>query len=106
MSGGTAPVALDFEWDASKAASNVQKHGVTFARAAQVFLDPLAITVYDEAHSQYEERWHTMGHDTQGNLLSIAHTYYATSAHTARVRLISARLATKQERRFYADEPR
>ena len=106
MSGGALPIALDFEWDANKAASNAQKHGVTFARAAQVFLDPLSLTVYDEEHSQHEERWHTIGHDTQGSLLLIAHTYHATSTHSARVRLISARLATKQERRLYADEPR
>ncbi|MBY0572861.1 MAG: BrnT family toxin [Undibacterium sp.] len=106
MSGAALPVALDFAWDANKAASNAQKHGVTFARASQVFLDPLSITVYDEEHSQSEERWHTIGHDAQGAILVIAHTYQATSHHGARIRLISARLATKQERRFYADEPR
>lgn len=99
-------VAYDFEWDGNKAESNLKKHGVTFEQAATVFLDALAVTVFDEAHSQYEERWFTLGHTAQGVLLAVAHTYQATSASRIRIRLISARPATKQERRFYADEPR
>lgn len=46
----------DFEWDSVKALSNVRKHGVTFDQAATVFLDALALTVFDAAHSQHEER--------------------------------------------------
>jgi uncharacterized protein len=99
-------VAYDFEWDGNKAESNWKKHGVTFEQAATVFLDALAVTVFDEAHSQYEERWFTLGHTTDGTLLAVAHTYQATSASSIRIRIISARPATKQERRFYADEPR
>lgn len=98
--------AYDFEWDGNKAASNWQKHGVTFEQAATVFLDALAVTVFDAAHSQYEERWFTLGHTANGALLAVAHTYQASSASRCRIRLISARPATKQERRFYADEPR
>jgi uncharacterized protein len=96
----------DFEWDGQKAASNLVKHGVAFEQAATVFLDALALTVYDEAHSQQETRWFTLGLDQSGNLLAVAHTYQATSVHHARIRLISARRATKQERRCYEDEPR
>lgn len=96
----------DFEWDAQKAASNLLKHGVAFEQAAAVFLDALALTVYDEAHSQQETRWFTLGLDQSGNLLAVAHTYQSTSVHHARIHLISARRATKQERRFYEDEPR
>ena len=98
-------LAYDFEWDAHKAASNLKKHGVTFEQAASVFLDALSLTVFNDAHSQYEERWYTLGHTTGGVLLAVAHTYQATSSTSARVRIISARPATKQERRFYADEP-
>lgn len=47
---------LDVTWDAAKAQSNIVKHGVTFAQAAMVLLDPLALTVFDEAHSASEER--------------------------------------------------
>lgn len=101
-----ANLTYDFEWDAHKAASNAKKHGVTFEQAAAVFLDALALTVFDAAHSQYEERWFTLGHSTGGALLAVAHMYAATGPASARVRIISARPATKQERRFYADEPR
>jgi len=62
--------------------------------------------VFDEAHSQYEERWFTLGHTDNAVLLAVAHTYQATSANRIRIRIISARPATKQERRFYADNPR
>jgi uncharacterized DUF497 family protein len=99
-------LAIDFEWDANKAASNLTKHGVTFEQAATVFIDALALTVFDEAHSDYEERWFTLGHTDSGNLLAVSHTYVATGPASARVRIISARPATKQERRYYMDEPR
>ena len=99
-------VTYDFEWDGNKADSNSKKHGVTFEQAATVFLDALAVTVFDAAHSQYEERWFTLGHTTDGVLLAVAHTYQATSARSIRIRIISARPATKQERCFYADDPR
>lgn len=99
-------LAFDFEWDVHKAVSNLQKHGVTFEQAASVFLDALALTVFDEAHSEYEERWFTLGHTTGSMLLAVAHTYQITGATSSRVRIISARPATKHERRLYADEPR
>jgi uncharacterized DUF497 family protein len=58
----------DFEWDATKARSNERKHDVTFEAAASVFLDPLALTVYDKASSHDEERWFTLGFDAKGAL--------------------------------------
>jgi uncharacterized DUF497 family protein len=101
-----ADLAYDFEWDAHKADSNLKKHGVTFEQATSVFLDALSLTVFDEAHSQYEERWFTLGHARDGALLAVSHTYQATSSTRARIRIISARSGTKQEKRFYADNPR
>ncbi|MEW6706267.1 MAG: BrnT family toxin [Pseudomonadota bacterium] len=109
MSGGTeggGGLQLELAWDPAKAASNVLKHGVTFAQAATVLSDPLALTVFDEAHSEFEERWFTLGLSSEGKLLAVAHTYTATGASSARVRIISAREATKAERRQYEDEPR
>lgn len=99
-------MAYDFEWDGTKADSNAKKHSVTFEQAATIFQDALALTVFDAAHSQYEERWFTLGHTSNGTLLAVAHTYQATSASSIRIRIISARPATKHERRFYADDPR
>lgn len=97
---------LDVAWDPNKAASNLAKHGVSFSEAATVLLDPLALTVFDEAHSEFEERWFTLGTSSDGRLLAVSHTYEATSATTARARIISAREVTRAERKQYQDEPR
>ena len=67
---------LDFTWDPAKAASNAIKHGVTFAQAATVLLDALALTVFDARHSEFEERWFTLGLSSEGKLLAVSHTYY------------------------------
>jgi uncharacterized DUF497 family protein len=99
-------IVYDFEWDATKALSNRAKHGVTFEQAAMVFLDAFALTVFDSIHGQHEERWFTLGYDARGKLLAVAHTYQTTGAAGARVRIISAREATKREQRFYEEEPR
>jgi uncharacterized DUF497 family protein len=95
----------DFQWDPAKALYNARKHGVTFDAAATVFLDALALTVYDEVHSQNEGRWFTLGYDAGGRLLAVAHTYEATGPTNVRVRIISARTATRRERRSYEEEP-
>ena len=97
---------LEFTWDPIKAASNLAKHGVAFAQGATVLADPLALTVFDADHSEFEERWFTLGMSSDGKLLAVAHTYTATGASSARVRVISAREATRNERRKYENEPR
>jgi len=97
---------LEFEWNLAKAVSNLAKHGVSFAQGATVLADALALTVYDPAHSEFEDRWFTLGLSTEGRLLAVAHTYTATGADSARMRIISAREATRLERRQYEDEPR
>ena len=56
----------NFEWDPIKAKKNWQKHRVSFERAAEVFLDPHAVSIFDEDHSSDEERWITMGMDRKG----------------------------------------
>jgi uncharacterized protein len=97
---------LDIAWDAAKAQSNIAKHGVSFAQAATVLADPLALTVYDAAHSETEERWFTLGMSSDGKLLAVAHTYQQTTPAHVQVRMISAREATRREREQYANEPR
>jgi uncharacterized DUF497 family protein len=96
----------DFEWDPAKALSNRLEHkGITFEQAATVFLDALALTVYDWISSQDEERWFTLGCDASGRLLAVAHTYHETEPGRVRIRIISARKATRRERRSYEEEP-
>jgi uncharacterized DUF497 family protein len=102
MSRGTV---YEFQWDPAKAQSNARKHGVTFDQAAAVFLDALALTVYDEANSHNEERWFTLGFDASGNLLAVAHTYEIAGLTNVRIRLISARKATRRERHDYETNP-
>ena len=67
---------------------NACKHGITFDQAATVFLDPLALTVYDEAHSQKEKRWFALGLDAIGRLLAVAHTYEVSGPEQMRIRII------------------
>lgn len=97
---------FDFTWDPAKAASNIAKHGVSFPQAATVLADALALTVFDAGHSEFEERWFTLGTSREGKLLAVSHTYEATGPNRARVRMISARQATRSERRQYENEPR
>ena len=100
----SSEIVYDFEWDPAKALANIRKHGVSFEEAASVLLDPLALTVYDDANSQLDERWFTLGQDLTGKLLAVAHTHEMTGPANVRVRIISARKATRQERRSYEDE--
>ena len=102
----TQETVYDFQWDPAKALSNARKHGVTFEQAATVFLDALALTVYDEANSQNEERWFTLGLDAGERLLAVAHTYEMRAPRSVQIRIISARKATRRERLSYENEPR
>lgn len=90
---------MDFEWDPRKAAQNLDKHKVSFHEAATVFGDPLSMTFSDPDHSVDENRYITFGLSLSGRLLVIAHTDRAD-----RIRIISAREATRRERRFYEEE--
>jgi uncharacterized DUF497 family protein len=95
------PFRYHFEWDPSKARQNIRKHGIPLDRAASIFLDPNALSDFDEPHSEREDRWVTLGLDNQGTLLVVCHTFQDTSDTGARVRLISARKATKAEAAQY-----
>ena len=87
-----------FEWDERKAAENEKKHGVTFHEASTVFGDPLAVTFTDPDHSVNENRFITFGLSRFNRLLVIAHT-----DRRRKVRIISARLMTKHERKIYEE---
>lgn len=91
----------EFEWDDAKAESNLAKHGVAFMDAMSVLLDPLAMTRFDDEHSDDEERWVSLGRAANGRLLLVIHTFNATGSHSALVRLISARPATRRESEQY-----
>jgi uncharacterized protein len=87
---------MEFEWDPNKSAKNIKKHGVSFTEAATVFGDPLSTTFPDPDHSIQENRFIIVGSSNTGKLIVIAHIY-----RNNRVRIISARGATRRERKFY-----
>ena len=91
-----------FTWDPAKAIANRDKHGISFEQAATLFQDPLAVSIYDgEQSSDNEERWITLGQAVNGTLLVVVHTFEETGDDTAEIRMISAREATRNERRQY-----
>lgn len=94
-----------FEWDPAKALRNAREHRVSFERAATVFLDRGAMSVFDVEHSEKEERWITLGLDRAGALLVVCHTFRAGEESgreaSAKIRLISARRANRREAAQY-----
>ncbi len=89
---------MEFEWHPDKAALNLEKHSVSFQEAASVFNDPLSVTFPDPDHSIGESRYIIIGSSRFGQLLVVSHTN-----RREKVRIITARKATRQERRFYEE---
>ncbi len=85
---------MQFEWDHEKAKRNLQKHDVSFDEGVTVFYDPLTATFNDPAHSVGERRFVTIGYSKNGRLLVVSHTERGKA-----VRIISARPATRHERK-------
>jgi uncharacterized protein len=86
---------VDIEFDPVKAASNVRKHGVSFTHAEQALRDPMALTIEDP-DAEGEKRFVTLGMDDIGRILVVIHT-----PRGERIRLISARKASKGEMESY-----
>ncbi|MDO5058092.1 MAG: BrnT family toxin [Lautropia sp.] len=91
-----------FEWDDAKANSNRLKHGISFEEAAQVFADEFRIMQQDRIENG-EARWQTLGQTNGAVVLLVAHTVWDDEEGIEVVRIISARLATRAERRHYHD---
>ena len=90
---------LRFDWDPAKAASNEEKHGVSFSEAATAFGDPLSITIPDPAHSEGEARFVLLGLSFRNRLVVVAHVEDENA-----IRIISARPASNAECRSYEQE--
>ena len=88
---------MEFEWDPKKATKNEKKHGISFSEATTVLGDPLELTISDPDHSSGEFRFLSIGKSNLENLLVVS---YTESQHN-RIRVISARKATRQEQRHY-----
>lgn len=92
-------VGLQFEWDEQKERLNIKKHGLDFETAVRVFEDENRLELYDEEHSEFEDRYITIG--LIDDVACIVMVVYTEREET--VRVISARKATKQEREMYYD---
>lgn len=88
-----------FEWDEAKARENLREHKVSFEEAETVFDDPLSITIPDPDHSKYEQRFVDIGQTERGRIIVASYTQRGRA-----IRLISARLAGRTERRKYEEE--
>lgn len=90
---------IKFEWDADKASKNLSKHGISFEEATSIFYDEFAVQFYDDKHSQLEEdRFLLLGLSSQSRLLMVCH---CEKQDGEVLRIISARKATKNERKHY-----
>ncbi|MGI2902091.1 BrnT family toxin [Tolypothrix sp. VBCCA 56010] len=91
---------IEFEWNPSKAKSNERKHGVSFEEAQTVFSDENARLIYDPDHSVEEDRFLLLGVSDEFRLLVVSHLYKKSDRY---IRIISARTATKHERKQYEE---
>ena len=89
-------MGIRLEWDAAKAAANLRRHGVSFEEATTVFGDPLSLTISDPDHSENEARFLDLGLSHRGRLLVVSYTERGDQT-----RIISARLASRVERKTY-----
>lgn len=91
-------MALQFDWDPKKARRNVDRHGVSFDEASTAFRDTMSITIPDPAHSETEDRLVLVGYSYRNRLIVVVHT-----DRNDRIRIISARPATRRERIRYEE---
>lgn len=96
---GQEPPWGGFDWDTRKADSNLEKHAVSFEEAETIFLDPLSIWASDPDHSIGESRMIGIGLSSNGRMLVISFT-----ERESRIRIISARKATRRERWLYENK--
>jgi hypothetical protein len=91
-----------FSWDVRKAQANFDKHGVSFEEAATVFADPAGLDFEDPDHSWNESRSRRLGKSTSGRILLLVYTVRRRPHDQETIRIISARQASRKERKAYA----
>jgi uncharacterized protein len=91
---------MKFEWDEKKNIINIKKHGISFEEAAYVFSDVDAISIFDNEHSDIEERWITIGKIINHGIIVVVHTERIKGEFEF-IRIISARKAEKFEEKEY-----
>ena len=94
-------IEYTFEWNPNKASSNFSKHDISFEEAATIFKDSNIISIYDNEHSEYEDRWISIGLSETGKLLVVCHTFQEIDIKNIIIRIFSTRKATKTENKQY-----
>ena len=90
----------NFEWNQGKAKTNIRKHKISFEQAATIFKDPRAISIYDDEHTDSEDRWISLCLTSNGILLVVHHAFEQLDNNVI-IRIISSRKATKREAKQY-----
>ena len=90
-----------FDWDQAKEKHNIRKHQLNFRQASTIFFDPAQLSLYDDDHSQEEDRWITIGLDKTGSLRVVIHTFDQIDSEHCLISIISARKATFLEQNQY-----
>lgn len=91
---------IEFEWDTLKNKKTINKHGISFEEAAEIFSKPDTIIEYDEDHSDLEDRWNAIGYSTKQRALIVCHCYKENNI----IRIITARKASKEDIDFYNEQ--
>lgn len=91
---------MKFVWDPAKEKINIQKHKITFTESCYVFADQYSLTLFDEEHSENEDRWITLGQTPNGKILLVVHTFRKIDEMEV-IRFISSRKATRKEAKEY-----
>ena len=96
---------MKFIWDPAKEKINIQKHKISFTESCYVFADQYSLNLFDEQHSEDEDRWITLGQTPNGKILAVVHTFNKIDEIEI-VRIISSRKATKKETKKYLERRR
>jgi hypothetical protein len=91
---------MQFNWDIDKEKNNKKKHGITFSESCYVFSDNYSLNLFDEEHSDDEDRWITIGQGIENKILVVIHTYRKMNNKEI-IRIISARKANNKEIQQY-----
>ncbi len=93
----------EFDWDPVKERKNIRKHHISFRQAVMIFRDSNQLSIYDEEHSEDEDRWVTIGFDSTGVPRVVIHTFEQVEEELCQIRIISARKATSAEESQYRE---
>jgi uncharacterized protein len=96
-------IQYNFEWDINKSKINREKHKISFESSTAVFKDSRAISIYDDEHSESEDRWITIGLSEKGSLLVVHHTFQQIKNDSMNIRIFSCRKANKNETKQYME---